>query len=156
MGTPPVLKNFIGGEWIAAGSAELCDVRNPATGDALARVPLSTAADVDAAVGAAARAFPGWRATPAVQRARFLFAFKALLDRNADELARTHGERQVAHRLQPAEHDRDVVERERRPFAEAHADTPGALPRFCHGSRSSRVPRIPCGRVIMSTMRSTE
>jgi malonate-semialdehyde dehydrogenase (acetylating)/methylmalonate-semialdehyde dehydrogenase len=85
--TPPrVLRNFIGGEWVDARGTTLLDVTNPATGAVLARVPISTAADVDAAVQAAARAQPAWRATPPVQRARFLFKLKALLDRHADDL----------------------------------------------------------------------
>ena len=48
------LKNFIGGEWVAAQTSEFLDVPNPASEELLARVPLSTAADVDAAVKAAA------------------------------------------------------------------------------------------------------
>jgi malonate-semialdehyde dehydrogenase (acetylating)/methylmalonate-semialdehyde dehydrogenase len=63
-------------------------VKNPATGELLARVPLSTASDVDDAVGAAGKAFPAWRATPPVQRARVLFRLKALLDAHAEEIAR--------------------------------------------------------------------
>src|SRR5688572_10161611 len=86
MAEPRVLKNFVGGEWVASSGATLLDVRNPATGEILARVPLSTAADVDAAVRAAQRAFPAWRATLPVQRARHLFKLKALLDRHADEI----------------------------------------------------------------------
>jgi malonate-semialdehyde dehydrogenase (acetylating) / methylmalonate-semialdehyde dehydrogenase len=86
MAEPRILKNFVGGEWVASSGATLLDVRNPATGEILARVPLSTAADVDAAVRAAQRAFPAWRATPPVQRARHLFKLKALLDRHADEI----------------------------------------------------------------------
>jgi malonate-semialdehyde dehydrogenase (acetylating)/methylmalonate-semialdehyde dehydrogenase len=58
-------------------------------------VALSDAADVDAAVEAARRAFPEWRATPAVERARILFRLKALLEENfediAESLTREHG-----------------------------------------------------------------
>jgi malonate-semialdehyde dehydrogenase (acetylating) / methylmalonate-semialdehyde dehydrogenase len=62
-------------------------VPNPATGEVLARVPLSAAADVDAAVQAARAAFPGWAATPVVERARLLFRYKMLLEDHLDELA---------------------------------------------------------------------
>lgn len=83
---PRVLKNFIGGEWVDATAATLLDVTNPATGEILAKVPLSAAADVDAAVRAAERAYPAWSATPPVQRARHLFKLKALLDQHVDDI----------------------------------------------------------------------
>jgi len=89
------LHNFIGGEWRAAGSRETLPVRDPATLEPLGEVPLSGAADVDAAVAAARAAFPGWRRTPAVERARVLFRLKALLEQAKEELAvsltREHG-----------------------------------------------------------------
>ncbi len=82
------LDNFIGGRWVPATTTACEDVPNPATGELLARVPLSTAADVDAAVQAAAAAFPAWAATPVVERARLLFRYKALLEEHFEELAR--------------------------------------------------------------------
>ena len=82
------LRNFIGGSWTPSRATELFDVHNPATGEVIARTPLSTGADVDAAVAAAAKAFPAWRDTPVMTRARFLFRFRDLLDQNAEELAR--------------------------------------------------------------------
>jgi len=81
------LQNFINGQWVASTGTTLLDVKNPATGEVLAKVPLSTAKDVDAAVAAAQKAFPAWRTTPPVQRARFLFKFKTLLDQHKEELA---------------------------------------------------------------------
>ncbi|HEV8132596.1 MAG TPA: CoA-acylating methylmalonate-semialdehyde dehydrogenase [Acidobacteriota bacterium] len=84
----PRLQNFIGGEWIASSATHYQDVFNPARGEVIARAPLSTRADVDAAVEAALKAFPKWRATPVVERARYMFRFKALLDKNFEELAR--------------------------------------------------------------------
>jgi malonate-semialdehyde dehydrogenase (acetylating)/methylmalonate-semialdehyde dehydrogenase len=72
---------------VAARARESLSVRNPATGEELERTPLSTVEDVDAAVRAALKAFPGWRATPAVERARILFRLKALLDEHKEELA---------------------------------------------------------------------
>jgi malonate-semialdehyde dehydrogenase (acetylating) / methylmalonate-semialdehyde dehydrogenase len=84
-----VLDNFIGGQWVAAQAKEFFEVRNPAVGEVIGRTPLSTAADVDAAVRAATRAFPAWSVTPVNTRAQVLYKFKALLEANFDDLART-------------------------------------------------------------------
>ena len=85
---PPV-RNFIDGSWTASSGKEFLPITNPATGERLGTTPLSPASDVAAAVEAATRAFPSWRATPAVDRARVLFRLKALLDEHHEELART-------------------------------------------------------------------
>ena len=77
-----VVHNFIDGAWTPSGAAESLAVLDPATGEELGRTPLSTRADVDAAVQAAKAAFPAWRATPSVERARVLFRLKALLEEN--------------------------------------------------------------------------
>ena len=82
-----VLENYVHGAWTRSSGASLLDVRNPATGEVLAKVPLSTAGDVDAAVQAAQAAFPAWSATPPVQRARYLFKLKALFDEHKEEIA---------------------------------------------------------------------
>jgi malonate-semialdehyde dehydrogenase (acetylating) / methylmalonate-semialdehyde dehydrogenase len=84
-----VLGNYVGGRWVAASAAELRDVQNPATGETLARVPLSSAGDVDAAVRAARAALPEWSGTPVIERARWLFGLRQVLDAHADELARS-------------------------------------------------------------------
>lgn len=84
----PPLTNYINGQWCTAESEEL-PVLNPATAEALARVPLSDGGVVDAAVQAAAIAFTSWRRTPAVERVQYLFRLKALLEENLDDLART-------------------------------------------------------------------
>ena len=84
-----VLTNFVGGAWVPSQSRDLLDVHNPATGEVIARTPLSTAEDVVAAVAAATKAFPAWRDTPAPVRARFLFRFRDLLEEHAEDLART-------------------------------------------------------------------
>ncbi|MDX1493951.1 MAG: CoA-acylating methylmalonate-semialdehyde dehydrogenase [Longimicrobiales bacterium] len=89
------VQNYVGGGWRQASASDTLPVTNPARGDELARVPVSTAADVDAAVEAARKAFPMWRATPAPERARVLFRLKALLEEHKEELAvqltREHG-----------------------------------------------------------------
>ena len=81
------IPNYIGGAWVPSRAAESLPLANPATGESLGRVPLSGTAEVDAAVQAALEAFPGWRATPPVVRARHLFALKGLLESHFDELA---------------------------------------------------------------------
>ncbi|SVC32359.1 uncharacterized protein METZ01_LOCUS285213, partial [marine metagenome] len=68
--------NFIGGEWTVSSATDSLSIENPATREILGRVPLSPAADVAAAVAAASLAFPAWRETPAVERARILFRLK--------------------------------------------------------------------------------
>jgi malonate-semialdehyde dehydrogenase (acetylating)/methylmalonate-semialdehyde dehydrogenase len=84
-----VLRNFVGGRWVESRTREFLDVYNPARGEIIARTPLSTAEDLDAAVVAAKRAFPEWRDTPAVVRARAMFRFKQLLEENFEQIART-------------------------------------------------------------------
>ena len=81
--------NFIGGEWTVSSATDSLSIENPATRETLGRVPLSSAADVDAAVAAASLAFPAWRETPAVERARILFRLKELLEENAQEISRS-------------------------------------------------------------------
>jgi malonate-semialdehyde dehydrogenase (acetylating)/methylmalonate-semialdehyde dehydrogenase len=83
-----VVRNFVGGGWRDASATTTVPVHNPASGAEIARVPLSSGADVDAAVKAAKAAFPMWRDTPAPARARVLFRLKALLEEHKEELAR--------------------------------------------------------------------
>ena len=82
------LQNYVNGAWRQATTAEYVEVTNPATAEVLARTPLSTSADVDAAVQAAADAFPSWRRTPPGERVQYLFKLKNLLEENLDDLAR--------------------------------------------------------------------
>jgi malonate-semialdehyde dehydrogenase (acetylating) / methylmalonate-semialdehyde dehydrogenase len=85
-----LLDNYVAGAWTpASADAEALDVTNPATGDVLARVPLSTAADLDAAVRAARAALPEWRAVSVIARARHLFALREGLSARKEELARS-------------------------------------------------------------------
>jgi malonate-semialdehyde dehydrogenase (acetylating) / methylmalonate-semialdehyde dehydrogenase len=87
---PPLTKvpNFINGEWRDSSAAEWQDVNNPATGDVIARVPLSDAAEVTKAIEAAAASFPAWRRTPPEDRIQPLFKLKFLLEENIGDLAR--------------------------------------------------------------------
>jgi malonate-semialdehyde dehydrogenase (acetylating) / methylmalonate-semialdehyde dehydrogenase len=79
--------NFIGGEWRRNDASDIATVFNPATEEILARVPLADAPQVNAAVEAAAQAFPDWRRTPPQERIQYLFQYKRLLEANADEIA---------------------------------------------------------------------
>ncbi len=81
------LQNFIEGAWRASSGSETLKVINPATAETLAEVPLSPAADVNAAVAAAEQAFIEWRRTPVVDRIQPLFRLKTLLEEHREELA---------------------------------------------------------------------
>jgi malonate-semialdehyde dehydrogenase (acetylating)/methylmalonate-semialdehyde dehydrogenase len=82
------LQNYVNGGWRRSATTEYADVTNPATAEVLARTPLSTNADVDGAVQAAAGAFPAWRRTPPGERIQYLFKLKNLLEEHVDEVAR--------------------------------------------------------------------
>lgn len=84
---PKVLKNYIGGEWVASESSETRDVVNPATAEVLARVPMSTACEAADAVEAAQEAFWAWRCTPPITRARYMFRLKALMEESFEKIA---------------------------------------------------------------------
>jgi malonate-semialdehyde dehydrogenase (acetylating) / methylmalonate-semialdehyde dehydrogenase len=84
----PDLQNYIQGGWRRSTTQEYVDVTNPATAEVLARTPLSTAADVDAAVQSAVDAFPAWRRTPPGERVQYLFKLKNLLEEHLGGLAR--------------------------------------------------------------------
>jgi malonate-semialdehyde dehydrogenase (acetylating)/methylmalonate-semialdehyde dehydrogenase len=80
------VRNFIGGRWEEKDGRDTEPVYNPATGEVVGETPLSTKEDVDRAVKQAEAAFPGWAATPVLERARVLFRFKALLEEHFEEL----------------------------------------------------------------------
>ncbi|MGH2989377.1 MAG: CoA-acylating methylmalonate-semialdehyde dehydrogenase [Solirubrobacterales bacterium] len=81
------LQNYAGGEWVEPRGVETLDDIDPATGELAARVPLSGADDVDAAVRAAREAQPEWRATPPQRRARAVMALREALWEHREELA---------------------------------------------------------------------
>ncbi|MCA8942797.1 MAG: CoA-acylating methylmalonate-semialdehyde dehydrogenase [Planctomycetes bacterium] len=86
--TAQTLRNYIDGQWVPSDSDRVLDVLNPATEEVLAKVPLGAASDVDKAAKAAHAAFASWRKVPPVERARYLFKLKQLLEDNREELAR--------------------------------------------------------------------
>ena len=78
---------WVNGRKSPSQSKRFGDVSNPATGAATRKVPFCNAADIDAAVAAAKAAFPAWRETPVLRRARVMMRFRELLDANRAELA---------------------------------------------------------------------
>ena len=90
-----MLENLIANRWTPSAAAEWTAVMNPSRGVEIARCPVGSAADVDAAVRAARGALAGWAETPPGDRARILFRYKALLEEKFAEIAllicREHG-----------------------------------------------------------------
>ena len=90
-----LIRNLIGSEWRGPEDSTSLPIYNPATGEVIDQVPMSTAADVDAAVTAAAEAFRSWSRTAVMDRVRLMFRFKALLEDHFEDLAsvvtRHHG-----------------------------------------------------------------
>ena len=88
MNTPTRLELL--GHWIngaaVADTVRLAPVTNPATGEIARQVALASKTTVESAIAAAQAAFPAWRATAPLKRARILFAFKALLEKHADRI----------------------------------------------------------------------
>ncbi|HEY6563967.1 MAG TPA: CoA-acylating methylmalonate-semialdehyde dehydrogenase [Pirellulaceae bacterium] len=79
---------FYGGQWARSPSSRGGEVHNPSTGEVIARVPFCGPEEVDQVVSAAAAAFASWHETPVIERARVMFRFHALMDRQLDDLAR--------------------------------------------------------------------
>lgn len=89
------LAHWIGGAHAAGRSGRTLPIENPATGEVARHAPMANAQEVDAAVQAAARAFPSWSATPPAKRAQIMFSFREKLYQHRDEIAelvsREHG-----------------------------------------------------------------
>ena len=83
----PTLKNYIGGKPVDPHTNDYLPVTNPATGQEIAKVPLSLSQDVDDAVRAAEAAFPTWSSTPIKERAQIFYRYKALMEKHMQELA---------------------------------------------------------------------
>ncbi|MCU0732911.1 MAG: aldehyde dehydrogenase family protein, partial [Hyphomonas sp.] len=82
------IPNAIDGRKVVSSSSRVAPVYNPATGEQVAALPLSSRAEVDAAVAVAKAAAPAWGATPPMRRAKVLFKFKELLEKRAGDIAR--------------------------------------------------------------------
>ncbi len=83
------LRNYVNGAWVEPEASGYLDVENPSTGEVIAQVPLSTAAEVNRAIDAAAAAFPEWSQTPVARRVQYLYKLAALLRDNEEQIART-------------------------------------------------------------------
>ncbi|NRA71631.1 MAG: CoA-acylating methylmalonate-semialdehyde dehydrogenase [Gammaproteobacteria bacterium] len=83
--------HLINGEMICNDSRSQ-NVFNPATGEATKKVALASKQTVEQAISAAQAAFPAWRNTPPIKRARVMFRFKELLEQNSDKICRLIGE----------------------------------------------------------------
>ena len=86
-GSPKKLKMCINGEWKDSATTEYMPCYNPSTGEVIAQAPKCTLDEVNAAVAAAAAAYPAWSNTPITKRVQVMFKFKEILDRNLDELS---------------------------------------------------------------------
>ncbi|KAJ6948713.1 hypothetical protein NC651_002892 [Populus alba x Populus x berolinensis] len=84
---PPRVPNLIGGKFVDSQSSSTIDVINPATQEAVSRVPLTTNEEFRAAVSAAKQAFPAWRNTPITTRQRVMLKLQELIRRDIDKLA---------------------------------------------------------------------
>jgi betaine-aldehyde dehydrogenase len=80
------LQNFVDGQLVDGADGRTAPVVNPATGEAYAEAPVSSEADVDAAVRAAARAFPGWRDATPSERSLALIRIADTFEEHAEEL----------------------------------------------------------------------
>ncbi|MGD1033250.1 MAG: CoA-acylating methylmalonate-semialdehyde dehydrogenase [Candidatus Dormibacteria bacterium] len=87
-GTLPILSHWIDGRSVEVPADKTAPVYDPATGAVIGRVPRGGAAEVDAAVMAARRAFPAWRSMPLIARSQIFFAYRELIYRHREELAR--------------------------------------------------------------------
>ncbi|HMK14479.1 MAG TPA: CoA-acylating methylmalonate-semialdehyde dehydrogenase [Burkholderiales bacterium] len=90
--TLSLLPLWIDGGKVESQSKRFGEVTNPATGEVIRRVPFANNDDIDAAVAAAKQAFPAWRETPPLRRARIMMRYLQLLEKNHEQLARLASE----------------------------------------------------------------
>ena len=83
-----LIEHFIDGKITKGSSKKISKIFNPATGEQSAEVNLASKADVDIAVQKAQQAFTDWSRKPPAQRARIIFKFKDLIEKNSDELTK--------------------------------------------------------------------
>ena len=84
----PTVKNYINGSFVQSSSTNLLDITDPSNGMTIAKLPLSTKDEFDDAVRIAKDAFPGWRKTPPLERARYFFKLKTIMEDRFDDIAR--------------------------------------------------------------------
>ena len=79
--------SYIGGKFRESRAEKSDPIPNPATGETIASLPYSSREEINEAVAAAKKAFPGWSETPVPDRAQVMFRFKALFDKHFEELS---------------------------------------------------------------------
>ena len=82
------IEHFVNGKSFSGESKKKGKIFNPATGEQEAEVKLATTKDVNEAVANAKKAFEAWSNKPPLQRARVMFKFKELIEKNSDELTK--------------------------------------------------------------------
>ena len=80
------VSSYINGQFRESRAGKADAIPNPATGETIASLPYSTTEEINDAIAAAKRAFPGWSETPVPDRAQVMFRFKALFDQHLEEL----------------------------------------------------------------------
>jgi 1-pyrroline dehydrogenase len=138
--------NFIGGEWREGADGGVDEVLDPATGEVIAEVASSSAADVDRAVAAAAGAFPGWASTPPGERAEALWRLADRLAEHADELVATES-RNVGKPIAAVPEEIDFVVDNLRFFAGAARSATAQAPGEYMAGYTSILRREPLGVV---------
>lgn len=88
MSALPIMKPYIGGQYIDSQSEKFNTIYDPSTGKAIAQVPCCTKDEVEAAIAAAKAAFPAWKNTPVRKRAAIMMKLRGLIERDMDELTR--------------------------------------------------------------------
>lgn len=88
MNNLPVMKPYIGGQWIESESQKHTTIYDPSTGKPIAQVPQCTAAEVEKAIAAAKAAYPAWKNTPVRNRASIMMKLRYLIERDKEELTR--------------------------------------------------------------------
>lgn len=83
-----IVRNYVNGRWVEAENSGCMDVENPSTGEVIGKLPLSTTAEVNRAIDAAAEAFSSWRDTPVARRVKPLFKLTELIRENEEKIAR--------------------------------------------------------------------
>ena len=79
-----LIEHFVGGKIIPGSSDKKGKVYNPATGEQESEVRLASKSDLDQTVEVAKKAFETWSLKPSLQRARVMFKFKELIEKNSD------------------------------------------------------------------------
>ncbi len=82
------VKNYINGKWTDAQCSDFLDVENPATGQTIAKVPLSTAEEVNRAIDVAHTAFTEWSKTPVARRVGYLYTLRNIIRENEEKISR--------------------------------------------------------------------